>query len=39
MVDIHFSLSDRIRYYWPHRVFARRAEAIANLGAASLPLG
>ncbi len=18
MVDIHFSLSDRIRYYWPH---------------------
>lgn len=40
MVDIHFSLSDRIRYYWPHpRIRQSVEKLLANLSAASLPLG
>jgi Predicted tagatose 6-phosphate kinase len=40
MVDIHFSLSDRIRYYWPHpRIRQSVEKLIANLSATSLPLG
>lgn len=40
MVDIHFSLSDRIRYYWPHpRIRASVEKMIANLSAVTLPLG
>lgn len=40
MVDIHFSLSDRIRYYWPHpRIRQCVEKLIANLSAISLPLG
>ena len=32
MVDIHFSLSDRIRYYWPHpRIRQSVEKLIANL--------
>lgn len=40
MVDIHFSLSDRIRYYWPHpRIRHSVEKLIANLSGVSLPLG
>lgn len=40
MVDIHFSLSDRIRYYWPHpRIRQSVEKLIANLSAITLPLG
>ncbi|MNB77558.1 D-tagatose-1,6-bisphosphate aldolase subunit GatZ [compost metagenome] len=40
MVDIHFSLSDRIRYYWPHpRIRQSVDKLIANLGNLTLPLG
>ena len=40
MVDIHFSLSDRIRYYWPHpRIRQSVEKLLANLDAISLPLG
>lgn len=40
MVDIHFSLSDRIRYYWPHpRIRQSVDKLIANLGTLTLPLG
>lgn len=40
MVDIHFSLSDRIRYYWPHpRIRQSVEKLIANLTDAKLPLG
>jgi len=40
MVDIHFSLSDRIRYYWPHpRIRQSTEKLLANLSAISLPLG
>lgn len=40
MVDIHFSLSDRIRYYWPHpRIRTSVEKLLANLSATSLPLG
>ncbi|CAM7529375.1 tagatose-bisphosphate aldolase subunit GatZ [Citrobacter sedlakii] len=40
MVDIHFSLSDRIRYYWPHpRIRQSVEKLIANLSGVSLPLG
>lgn len=40
MVDIHFSLSDRIRYYWPHpRIRLSVERLIANLSVTSLPLG
>ncbi|SUH64448.1 D-tagatose-bisphosphate aldolase, class II, non-catalytic subunit [Salmonella enterica subsp. enterica serovar Madelia] len=40
MVDIHFSLSDRIRYYWPHpRIRQSVEKLIANLNNVTLPLG
>lgn len=40
MVDIHFSLSDRIRYYWPHpRIRQAVEKLLANLDAVRLPLG
>lgn len=40
MVDIHFSLSDRIRYYWPHpRIRQSVEKLIANLAAIPLPPG
>lgn len=40
MVDIHFSLSDRIRYYWPHSRIRQSVEKlIANLNNVTLPLG
>lgn len=40
MVDIHFSLSDRIRYYWPHpRIRQSVDKLLANLGTLTLPLG
>jgi D-tagatose-1,6-bisphosphate aldolase subunit GatZ/KbaZ len=40
MVDIHFSLSDRIRYYWPHpRIRLSVEKLIAGLGEITLPLG
>lgn len=40
MVDIHFSLSDRIRYYWPHpRIRQSVEKLITNLSATTLPLG
>lgn len=40
MVDIHFSLSDRIRYYWPHpRIRQSVEKLIANLNGVALPLG
>ncbi len=40
MVDIHYSLSDRIRYYWPHpRISQSVDKLIANLSATTLPLG
>lgn len=40
MVDIHFSLSDRIRYYWPHpRIRQSVEKLLANLSSLSLPLG
>ena len=40
MVDIHFSLSDRIRYYWPHPRISQSVEKlIANLEEVTLPPG
>ncbi|WP_253381777.1 tagatose-bisphosphate aldolase subunit GatZ [unidentified bacterial endosymbiont] len=40
MVDIHFSLSDRIRYYWPHpRIHQSVEKLLANLSHTTLPLG
>lgn len=40
MVDIHFSLSDRIRYYWPHpRIRQSVEKLLANLSGIRLPLG
>lgn len=40
MVDIHFSLSDRTRYYWPHPRIRQSVEKLtANLNEVSLPLG
>lgn len=40
MVDIHFSLSDRTRYYWPHpRIRQSVEKLISNLNEVSLPLG
>ncbi|EGT4510184.1 tagatose-bisphosphate aldolase subunit GatZ [Cronobacter sakazakii] len=40
MVDIHFSLSDRIRYYWPHpRIHQSVTRLIANLEDVALPPG
>lgn len=40
LVDLHFSLSDRIRYYWSHvRIQAALAQLIGNLEQTPLPLG
>lgn len=40
MVDIHYSLSDRIRYYWPNpRISAAVDKLIANLDNTDIPLG
>jgi D-tagatose-1,6-bisphosphate aldolase subunit GatZ/KbaZ len=40
LVDIHYSLSDRIRYYWPNSRISSAFEAlVGNLSSASIPLG
>lgn len=40
LVDIHYSLSDRIRYYWPNdRINHAFSALVANLSATELPLG
>ncbi len=40
MVDLHFSLSDRIRYYWPHeRIHTAVEKLIENLSDTAIPLG
>jgi len=40
LIDLHFSLSDRIRYYWPHPHINHAVEALLhNLQAITLPLG
>lgn len=40
LIDLHFSLSDRIRYYWPHARINRAMDVlIANLQSATIPLG
>lgn len=40
MIDIHFSLSDRIRYYWPHERINNSVEKlISNLNETEIPLG
>lgn len=40
MVDIHFSLSDRMRYYWPHPRIRQSVEnLVSNLSAIAIPLG
>lgn len=40
LVDIHYSLSDRIRYYWPNaRIVQAFDTLIANLNGVELPLG
>ncbi|AHF77351.1 D-tagatose-bisphosphate aldolase, class II, non-catalytic subunit [Sodalis praecaptivus] len=40
MVDLHYSLSDRIRYYWPQdRIAAALRQLISQLTACRLPLG
>jgi D-tagatose-1,6-bisphosphate aldolase subunit GatZ/KbaZ len=40
MVDIHFSLSDRMRYYWPHPRIRQSVEnLVTNLSAIAIPLG
>ncbi|WP_455817322.1 tagatose-bisphosphate aldolase subunit GatZ [Pseudomonas cerasi] len=40
LVDIHFSLSDRIRYYWPHpRIHRAFSQLMENLATAAIPLG
>lgn len=40
MVDIHYSLSDRIRYYWPNsRISAAVDKLIANLDNTDIPIG
>lgn len=39
-VDMYFSLSDRIRYYWPHKRIQHSVDKlIHNLGEVTLPLG
>ncbi|TKI04084.1 tagatose-bisphosphate aldolase subunit GatZ [Martelella alba] len=39
-VDMHFSLSDRLRYYWPHvRINKAVDKLFANLEGIALPLG
>lgn len=40
LIDLHFSLSDRIRYYWPHARINKAMEVlISNLKSADIPLG
>ncbi|TCP97283.1 tagatose-bisphosphate aldolase noncatalytic subunit [Cricetibacter osteomyelitidis] len=40
MVDLYFSLSDRIRYYWPHpRIQSAVEKLTENLAQADIPLG
>lgn len=40
LVDIHFSLSDRIRYYWPHpRIHRAFSQLMDNLATTEIPLG
>lgn len=40
LVDIHFSLSDRMRYYWPHPRIRQSVETLfANLNQTTIPLG
>ncbi|MFC0308659.1 tagatose-bisphosphate aldolase subunit GatZ [Gallibacterium trehalosifermentans] len=40
MIDLHFSLSDRIRYYWPNeRINAAVEKLIGNLSKEDIPLG
>ena len=39
-VDIHYSLSDRIRYYWPNARISKAFDVLmANLAEAVIPLG
>lgn len=40
IIDLHFSLSDRIRYYWPNeRINAAVEKLIDNLSREEIPLG
>ncbi|HBO37285.1 MAG TPA: tagatose-bisphosphate aldolase [Pasteurellaceae bacterium] len=40
MIDLHFSLSDRIRYYWPNeRINSAVEKLIENLSTEKIPLG
>lgn len=40
MIDLHFSLSDRLRYYWPHPTINKAVNKMfANLESVTLPLG
>ncbi|MEG3130992.1 tagatose-bisphosphate aldolase subunit GatZ [Pantoea cypripedii] len=40
LVDIHYSLSDRIRYYWPNeRINSAFSALMTNLGNTDIPLG
>lgn len=40
MVDLYFSLSDRIRYYWPHkRIQSAVKKLLKNLSDTEIPLG
>ncbi|WP_373099798.1 MULTISPECIES: tagatose-bisphosphate aldolase subunit GatZ [Pasteurellaceae] len=40
MIDLHFSLSDRIRYYWPNkRINSAVQKLTENLSAVTIPLG
>ncbi|WP_159565714.1 tagatose-bisphosphate aldolase subunit GatZ [Budvicia diplopodorum] len=40
MIDIHFSLSDRMRYYWPQeRINAAVTRLMENLKEVTIPLG
>ena len=40
MLDLHYSLSDRIRYYWPdERITHAIDKLIANLNGVEIPLG
>ena len=40
LVDIHYSLSDRIRYYWPNERISHAFDTLmVNLSAIAIPLG
>ncbi|CAM4189591.1 Tagatose-bisphosphate aldolase [Serratia silvae] len=40
MIDLHYSLSDRIRYYWHEaRISAAIDKLVANLSGVAIPLG